>query len=351
MAKSVKKSSDSERYIPYEIVFMVLAMLPTKLLLQLRSVCKTWRDLISDVRIIKAHLDMANDIHNNSLKRYMDDDVWMRSTGLEDPGRRYQLTVPMKEFSPHVEILASCNGDELRNFALGYDATTKAYKVPSVGADELSPNTTLGPGSSTYLCRYCFTPVILLEHPLSRCQTGFLACFCTNSEHVYDSTTASVYNIKTEEWDRIEHFPYVICGNAQGVTVNGAPHWVMYRDHSANDIVVDPVIVYFDLAEHRFKEILKPHWFDDFCEFEYGVFEGKLCFNHYITKQKTEVWIMEEYGESWVNVKSLVNCVRFPGWCRDQQLGYFGAMTFNEALYVESLVSPFGGDDNSDMIG
>ncbi|PWA61569.1 hypothetical protein CTI12_AA371900 [Artemisia annua] len=29
---------------------------------------------------------------------------------------------------------------------------------------------------------YCFTPVILLEHPLSRCQTGSLACFFTNSE-------------------------------------------------------------------------------------------------------------------------------------------------------------------------
>ncbi|PWA35862.1 F-box associated domain, type 1 [Artemisia annua] len=289
MAKSVKKSSDSERYIPYEIVFMVLAMLPTKLLLQL------------------------------SLKRYMDDAVWMRSTGLEDPGRRYQLTVPMKEFSPHVEILASCNGLLL----LGYDATTKAYKVVKIV--RFTGGRLRGSQNNVMYRRF--------------------------SDSVYDSTTASVYNIKTEEWDRIEHFPYVICGNAQGVTVNGAPHWVMCRDHSANDIVVDPVIVCFDLAEHRFKEILKPHWFDDFCEFEYGVFEGKLYFVHYITKQNTEVWIMEEYGESWVNVKSLVNCVHFPGWCRDQQLGYFGPMTFNEELYVESLVSPFGRDDNSDMIG
>lgn len=350
----MKKSSDSERYIPYEIVFMVLAMLPTKLLLQLRSVCKAWRDIISDVGFIKEHLDKANDIHNNSLKRYMDDAVWMRSICLEDPGTTHQLTVPMKQFSPYVEILASYNGllllgdcikcyylwnpstrllkqfngpsaysDELRNFALGYDATTKAYKV-----------------------------VRIVRVTGGRFRSSQKNVMCRRvSDSVYDLTTASVYSIKTEKWDKIEHFPYVICGNAQGVTVNGAPHWVMYRDHSANDIVIDPVIVCFDLAEDRFKEILKPHWFDDFCEFEYGVFEGKLCFLRYIPKRKTEVWIMQEYGESWVNITSLVKCFRLPGWSRDQKLGYFGAMTFNEALYVESLVSPFGGDDNSDMVG
>ncbi|GJV44956.1 F-box associated domain containing protein [Tanacetum coccineum] len=154
MEKSLKKSSDSERYLPSDILFMVLVLLPTKLLLQMRSVCKLWRDIISDCSFIKAHLDRANDIHNNSLKikRYMDNAVCTRSTGFEESWTRYELTIPMKQFSPSVEILASCNGlllfgddiecyylwnpstrllkqfngpsvyrDELRNFALGYD--------------------------------------------------------------------------------------------------------------------------------------------------------------------------------------------------------------------------------------
>nr|GEW41635.1 F-box associated domain, type 1 [Tanacetum cinerariifolium] len=151
----------------------------------------------------------------------------------------------------------------------------------------------------------------------------------------------------------IEHFPYVVCGNAQGATVNGAPHWVMYQDHSANDQIIYPVIVCFDLVQDRFKEILKPDWLDQFSEFEYGVFEGKLCFVRYTTGQKIKVWVMQDYGESWINVSSLVDLtrLRLPGWCDGRPLGYFGAMAFKEALYVESLVSPFGGDDNSDMIG
>ncbi|GJS91313.1 F-box associated domain containing protein [Tanacetum coccineum] len=282
MEKSLKKSSDSERYLPSDILFMVLVLLPTKLLLQMRSVCKLWRDIISDCSFIKAHLDRANDIHNNSLKRYMDNAVCMRSTGFEESWTRYELTIPMKQFSPSVEILASCNGLLL----LGDDI--ECYYL-------WNPSTRRLHGSKKYVM-------------WRRCD-----------DSVYDSTTASIYNIKTEKWEMIEHFPYVVCGNAQGVTVNGAPHWVMYRDHSANDQVIYPVIVCFDLVEDRFKEILKPDWLDQFSEFEYGVFEEKLF--------------------------------RLPGWCGGRPLGYSGAMAFNEALYVESLVSPFGGDDNSDMIG
>ncbi|PWA59290.1 F-box associated domain, type 1 [Artemisia annua] len=162
-----------------------------------------------------------------------------------------------------------------------------------------------------------------------------------NDDH--DSTIARVYNIKTEKWEAIEHFPYVVSGNAQSVTVNEAPHWVMYREHSANDQVIYPVIVCFDLVEDRFKEIFKPDWLDDVSEFEYGVFEGKLCFVRYITEQKVEVWMMQEYGESWFNVSSLVDLasLRLPGWGCDQQLGYFGTMAFNEAfneaLYDQQL--------------
>ncbi|PWA47073.1 F-box associated domain, type 1 [Artemisia annua] len=354
MAKSLKKSSDSERHLPSEVLFMVLVLLPTKLLLQMRSVCKEWRDVISDCGFIKAHLDRANDIHNNSLKRYINNNAdWMRSFFLEDPGTMHQLTVPMKDFLPRVEILASCNGllllgddfncyylwnpstrllkpfngpsvyrDELRNFALGYDATTKAYKVVRIVR---------------------FTGGRFLGYQKNVLHPRF------NDD---DSTTASVYNIKTAKWVELEHFPYVVCGNAQGVTVNGAPHWVMYREHSPNDQVIYPVIVCFDLVEDRFKEILKPDWLDDSSKFEYGVFEGKLCFVRYIAEQKLEVWMMQEYGESWFNVSSLVDLASFPlPGCCDQPLGYFGTMAFNEALYVESLVSPFGGDDNSDMIG
>ncbi|XP_017244981.1 putative F-box protein At3g17480 isoform X1 [Daucus carota subsp. sativus] len=45
-----------DNYLPEEIIFIVLSWLPVKTLLRFKSVCKSWRSMISDTQFVGAHL-------------------------------------------------------------------------------------------------------------------------------------------------------------------------------------------------------------------------------------------------------------------------------------------------------
>lgn len=336
---------------------MILIWLPTKSLLRMKAVCSIWRDMISDPHFIKSHLDRANDIHNLCLKRYINYGPTMKSFGLEDRITRYEHTIPVTKFSESVEIFGSCNGllllgdddhtyylwnpstrllrsfsglsiqrKQLRNFALGYDSKTSAYKFIRI----MRVNSEMYDLSTSNKTGY---------RPRSH-----------NDKH-YDVTKAHMYNFKTGCWKMIEDLSYLIFEDAQGVTVNGAPHWVVFRDHHGEDDVIDLVIVYFDLTEEKFIEIPKPSWLEHSSIYEFGVFEGKLCFIHH-TKPREEIWVMQKHGEeSWINVSSVVGMTRvcLPGWSSSKNVNnLLDFNAFGGAQYVESLVSPYGGGD---MIG
>ncbi|KAI3719757.1 hypothetical protein L6452_20661 [Arctium lappa] len=369
MAKSVKKSSNSGMHLSYEIIFMILVRLPTKCLLQMKLICSQWCSIISDPRFIKAHLDAANDKHNNHLRRYLSYPHSMSSMGLENANWRYEHSIPVTKFSDSAEFLGSCNGlillgdddrtyylwnpstrllrkfdgpslfiGEFRNFGLGYDSTTSAYKVVRI-VRVTSHKVGLRPPSSK---KYC-----------------------------YDATSVNVYNCKTNCWKKIEDFPFVIFENSGGVVINGVPHWVVFRDHHGEDDVIDLVIVYFDCAKEKFKEIPSPNWLVRSSIFEFGVLDGRLCFIHHTkrpnevwamkkygqdssidTERQNEVWVMQTYGkDSWIDISSEVDIesICITGWKSGNKVIHGrGSLVFSGVSYVESLVSPHGG---SDMIG
>ncbi|KVH97554.1 F-box associated domain, type 1 [Cynara cardunculus var. scolymus] len=305
--------------------------LPTKSLLKMKRVCSQWRSIISDPRFIKAHLDAVNDERNNHLTRYLHWPPLMRSIGLEDEDQGYEYTFPVTKFSDNAEILGSCNGlillgdddrtyylwnpstrllrkfdgpslfrGEFRNFGFGYDSTTSAYKVVRI--------------------------VRVTSHKVGLRPPE-------NKKYCYDATSANVYNCKTNRWKKIEDFPYVIFENSQGVVVNGVPHWVMFRDHHGEDDAIDLVIVYFDLAEEKFKEIPNPNWLVHSSSFEFGVLDGRLCFIHQ-TKRQNEVWVMQEYGQdSWTDISSEVDIdsVCITGWKSGNTVMYSRGPKFFDA--------------------
>nr|XP_043625836.1 F-box/kelch-repeat protein At3g06240-like [Erigeron canadensis] len=354
MGKSLKGSPHFDTNILFDLIFMTLVWWPVKCLLQMKSVCSIWRAKISDPLFIKAHLEKTNDLRR---LRYIFHDpmkAMMRSIGLKDRDSRYEHTIPITDFSNHVEILGSLNGllllgdgectyhlwnpstrllrkfsgpyifrGQLRNFALGYDATTCAYKVVRI------------------------VRVTSIEY--RKLKLPYRPCPYQNT--YYDATRAHMYNCKTNCWKKIQDFPYVIFKDAQGITMNGYPHWVMLRDRQGRDDVVDFVIVYFDLVEEKFMEIPKPNWLIASSKFKFGVFKGQLCFIRYANPQ-SEIWVMPKHGESWIDFSSVTNIdsvLRHPGWdfrrvddAADINKAFVGAH------YVESLVSPYGG---SDMVG
>ncbi|KAK9282740.1 hypothetical protein L1049_010960 [Liquidambar formosana] len=92
-------------------------------------------------------------------------------------------------------------------------------------------------------------------------------------------------------------FPCKIYSKQSGTTVNGALHWVVHEDHYYS------VIIYFDLAEMKFKEVPRPDSTSWCRKFDFAVSGGCIC--EVDNKgSHAEVWVMMEYGvkESWTNL-------------------------------------------------
>ncbi|XP_071739503.1 F-box/kelch-repeat protein At3g06240-like [Rutidosis leptorrhynchoides] len=336
MVKSLKQCYSNVGQLPRDVVLKILESSSLKSMLKAKCVCKLWRDVVSDPLFIKAHLHKS---YNLGRIRYINSAPMMQSI----------------EFSKYVQILGSCNGlillgdgersyflwnpstrlltsftglylfrGEYRHFALGYDPKTYAYKVVRIIRV-----------SNVQSCNRFRPPPYDSKY--------------------YDVTRAHVYNCKTNIWKKIEHFPYVIFEDAQGVTMNGYPHWIVFRDHFVGKNVIELVIIYFDLVEEKFKEMPKPCWLVESSSYSFGAFEGKLCFIHHIRvgrREIREIWVMKKHGGSWINVSSEIDIesVIMPGWssghpydtyksCNDSEKPFVGAQ------YVESLVSPYGGTD------
>ncbi|KAK9283287.1 hypothetical protein L1049_011523 [Liquidambar formosana] len=153
-----------------------------------------------------------------------------------------------------------------------------------------------------------------------------------------------------------------ILGSCNGTTVNGALHWVVHEDHYYS------VIIYFDLAEVKFKEVPRPDSTSWGRKFDFAVLGGCIC----VVDNKgshAEVWVMGEYGvkESWtklfvircqslkyliplgftkngeflmeINREKLVN-YNFKRKREEFILSTTNGFDFKMTTYLESLVSP-----------
>ena len=116
----------------------------------------------------------------------------------------------------------------------------------------------------------------------------------------------SHYSFRTNTWKDIGYgdFPYKFYFETQGVTLNGAPHWVLPReeyDMEFNSKSVTVVLVYFDPAKEDFYELPLPCMLDKDSKFELGVLGGCLSLTYDPNGSHFETWVMKKYGveESW----------------------------------------------------
>lgn len=95
----------------------------------------------------------------------------------------------------------------------------------------------------------------------------------------FESTNFSVYNFNRNSWRHMRReFPYTFLYSRIGVTVKGAPHWVVWSVLH-NSVVY--VIVYFDLGKEEFREVPLPDWLPEAeyakIELGSGILDGCLC--------------------------------------------------------------------------
>lgn len=383
-------------HLPEEIIFIILSLLPVKCLLRFRSVCKLWLMITSDPKFVKTHLQLA--ISNETKKH-----IVFNKTPTCPPYRpnittidyethdRLLLNLPFASSCEKAEILGSCNGLLL----VGVGEKSHFLWNPSTSSKylEISSRTHFLDFERLYgLCYDSSTDA----YKMVRVVRG--TSLWNHPDQFYDVTHANFYNCKTKSWKKIEPFPYKLFTSAQGVLVNGNPHYVVIREtytgSSRNNINgstrnVDYVVIYFDVVEDKFKEVAKPEWLDKDSSFDLGNFGGMLClvqheiFNplglslnielQYEVWNISKVWVMRDYGvrDSWTRLftirtksrKLVPLCFRNNGEIMlekdkkelatysfadetsrevfsyiDNQVG------FSSAAYLESLVSPLDGE-------
>ncbi|KAG5554858.1 hypothetical protein RHGRI_012428 [Rhododendron griersonianum] len=179
------------------------------------------------------------------------------------------------------------------------------------------------------------------------------------------------------KWIGDTHYIYKSYQKGDGTVVNGMPHWLWIRssDGSFMDSSVSKAILCFDATEEKFKEVPQPNYERGYISIDMGIFGEWLCVVH-DHHGCNDVWVMKEYGvkESWTKLfvvpSDLSHYFKPLCYAKDEKvvmmLGWDELVIYDPkeirytcigipqdgelldmALYVESLVSPHGGNNTA----
>ncbi|GKB99563.1 putative F-box domain-containing protein [Tanacetum coccineum] len=220
-----------EELIP-DIYEKILVRLDARTLGRCKSVCKSWKSLISETRVIKAHLNHSYNINENGHKRIgevvylVNDDYGYAIIGSSDG------------------LVCFTDGHEL---LVANSLTREVKPLPK-------PSTILKP-FPTHSNRYS-------DKDDSSCW-GFGYDFLRDDYKVVcgvikgkGRTYFQVFSLKSNAWNVIGEVNYACTSsqNPAGVLCNGAIHWVMHPKNQNRK----EVILSFDLSKEEFKEIPLP---------------------------------------------------------------------------------------------
>ncbi|XP_012838094.1 PREDICTED: F-box/kelch-repeat protein At3g23880-like [Erythranthe guttata] len=382
----MRKRINLEQEIPEEIIEEILFHLPVKSLLRFKCVSKRWRSFISSEYFIKRHLSKSRadekdngskfifsfeGKQNNSSTRFLsvgssfslDDDEPIVTTSLDiqiRPETEIQVVEscnglvlveniytghlicwnPSTRKTKHIEKPFGFGSGKVGGYGFGYNESTDEYKVVCFRTDEYK-----------------------------------VVCF-RYMESFEPRTHAHMYSSKTDSWKGIEDLDKHVSGGA-GKFVNGRLHWLVFG-YAGWEIVA------LDLVEEKYETVDWPVSFPEIDLFPPYLENTGGCltlmdFNRYTDAMS--VWVMTEYGarESWTKIWTFPNsfdppiehecgsptpplCLKRNGDVvvafRSEIVAYNGEnllrwsqvdkfdRLIGSISYVESLVSPFGSDDD-----
>lgn len=307
-----------------EIQEQILVRLDITDLIRCKSVCKSWKSLISRSHFIKAHLirSYINDHNSNEIgdRRIVIADLPVCLSLSHGQMCDWFLE------SRHCTVVGSSNGLVClfiydHEFLIVNPATRDVKTLTSMQYTGTSP-WCMGFGYDVASDDY----KVVLGVRNGKDQTCFI-----------------VLMLKSNEWKFVREVNYTR-GSFIGTLCNGALHWLM------NDQNKNKVILSFDLSEHEFNEIPHPGDLDfKFCVIHaLGIVKGCLCI-HLQKSQPHDLWIMKSYKvkESWEMVGrgfdikyQAVHCLRHVNQDIPHELLYTTWVVLLFPIYVQSLVSP-----------
>ncbi|KAM1227612.1 hypothetical protein ACFX2I_006852 [Malus domestica] len=228
--------------------------------MQIKCVCRTWRALSQDPRLLVMYQATASK-RNPSLILHCDSPILNNLYFVETnhighhdhyANKARRIDAPIRYIKPELHIVGSCNGLLCVSSAL--------YFNPLLVFNPLTINYIRLPNTTQYLKQQVF---------------GF------------------GFHPTTMEYKILEQGP------AEAL-LNGTVHWVTTRHKHQPGPGLH--IVSFDVAEEKFKEIERPGCGSlDICNFHlvviYGCLSAVVCHD----RGQIDIWVMKEYGvkESW----------------------------------------------------
>ncbi|XP_047337835.1 F-box/kelch-repeat protein At3g23880-like [Impatiens glandulifera] len=289
--------------LPEEIISDILIKLPVKSLSRFKSVCKSWRILISDPAFVKAHLkgNIQNKDHashrlimKTAFPRF---DVKFCSMSSVMNGESSITGLNYPWVNPHrsVRIIGSVNGlvclsllSVEASLYVWNPCTGKAQRLPHYGTEiDVGRIVSYGFGYDEVNDDYKVVVIYLLG--------------ISNSIEWNYMPEGKIYGLKSGLWSRIENVykrsqVYALC-----TYVSGSLNW-----EAAGGLIVS-----FDLSKETWSVISRPVYLKEeraIWGLNIGNLDGKLCQLFYLEEMmKIDLWVMKVFGkvESWSKMYSI----------------------------------------------
>jgi len=224
--------------LPFDPVLEILYRLPVKSLVQFKSVCKSWKSLISHPKFAKNHLRLSTTRHHLFFPHLSKHDYTFKTCPISTLFTRkitptatatLQLDYPLSHRGVNFDqIRGSCHGifciELYRSFAVLWNPSIRKFaKLPSLEIQ----------GSNTLYSGFGY------DHSTD---TYKVVAF----SGVYQVQTY-VHTMGTNFWTRIQDFPHCVPEHESGKFINGTLNWLACNNSA---------IVSLDLEKGSYREIL-----------------------------------------------------------------------------------------------
>ncbi|XP_058784935.1 F-box/kelch-repeat protein At3g23880-like [Vicia villosa] len=305
---------DSPPTLPFDLITEILSRLPVKLLLQLRSVSKSWNSLISqDPNFAKKHLTNSTTHSLNSLgftfpgiltmyppDFFFNTSVFTNVKQHEHPSQECNRCLRAKK----VEIVGSCNGIlclAYKEFIQLWNPTIRKLKELPVLRNPHHRNIAYGFGYDSVTDHYKVV-VVLWDH-------------CGD-----EKTQVKVNTLGTKLWKNMEEFPFgSIPDQKSGKCVSGTINWLASSRRWPRPSL--RFIVSLDLRNESYQKVLLP----DNVEVNENSLTLDVSSDCLCMISGHDVWLMKEYGkkESWNKLFTI-------SYTHDHSFSY----SFTKVVYV-----------------
>lgn len=355
-----KQRLTAEPELNQEIFEEILSRLPVKSLLRLKSVCKSWKNLISESRFTKLHIKQSID-HNRSKLIYLRDFSTTLAYKAKDGASTEEEDDECSD-DVNASVLAYCNGlfcISIRNDAYLRNPSTKESRKIADSAVEFPASS--ASATAFFGLGYCSE---YDDYKLVR-----ISMFDKVDPY---QAEVKIYSRNSGTWRRIGDFSYDLPDGCPGVFANGSLHWIVWTCENGDDR--QRKVAKLDLKDKSYGLVRLPEFGSKEMFFDIGSLDEKLIVFYTSVDCTSSIWILEEHGrvESWTRIKIAIDsvsrihafmhfqplCFLEPGkilvrlgaknvatfdvkkkQCYDVHLPYI--FYFKMVSYVESLVSPY----------